>query len=417
MMINWTEFNRNCNLSAEKYRFYFGCYDFQDFGRGRIAKLLPVSTVGWGSRAVEMRSNKTVFDCFENDDLGLTDIMREYRITEAFDKVKEDILVAGCGFIGLVDDVVLPFSAQEASGKYDWNTYNISQGAARFSNKERMRGGTVKGEPGEFVYYDDRVTIAQKADGVRTITQNYTGRPLMAALTYHSTVKKPFGHSVLNQAARSAIIDASRTTRQAMISGYYYNNKVDVLLGVDEGTEVDSVETQTGDILKVSPNDNGQNPQIGEFAQHAMTPFTDTILIAARNFCTATELTLANLGISSDAPQSPEALEIVSDDLRDDIQRWQYEVGQQLKYFAMTIFMWKNGLTDIDENLRAKYDAIVPVFKPTYRADLAKIGDGIYKLAEKAPAILQSRSMWRALGLTSAEIDAVVASAITTPNQ
>ena len=410
--MNWTEFNKNCAKSADKYRFYLGTYTFQDFGKGKIAKMLPVSTIGWGSRAVEMRSNKTTFDCFENDDLGLTEIARKYHVYEAINKVKEDVLVAGCGFIGLVGDRVLPFTAEEASGYFDWGEQNLSLGAAKFSNKVKEKGLYERSTPSDYVIYEkDRTRIMRSGDKEEQIIDNPTGRPLMGLLTYRSTVKRPFGNSVLNPAARSAIIDASRTTRQAMISAYHYNTKVDVLLGVDDDTDVENVETQTGDILKVSPNSNGQNPSIGEFAQHAMTPFTDTINIAARNFCTATKLTLANLGLSSGAPQSPEALEIVSDDLRDDILQWHRDLGEQIKYFCMTLFMFENSLGTIDTNLRDKLDATIPVFKPTYRSDVAKIGDGIFKLAEKAPGVLQSRALWRTLGLESADIDAAIESA------
>lgn len=415
--MNWTEFNQNCARSAEKYKFYLGKYDFQDFGRGKIAKELPVSTVGWGSRAVEMRANKTTFDCFENDTLGLTEIMQRYHIIDAFNKVKEDILVAGCGFIGYVDGNVLPFSAEEASGHYDWLTQNLSLGAAKFSNKVKEKGLYERSEPADYIIYEKNQTRVQVADEKsERIVPNVTGRPLMGLLTYRSTVKRPFGHSVLNNAARCAIVDASRTTRQAMISAYHYNSKVDVILGADVDTEVEKIETQTGDTLKVSPNANGETPKIGEFAQHAMTPFTDTILIAARNFCTATKLTLANLGISSDAPQSPESLEIVSDDLRDDISQWQAEVGQQLKYFAFTIFLYENNLSTVDNNLRQKYEATMPAFKPTYRTDVSKFGDGLFKIAQEAPGALLSRGLWRAIGLNSAEIDAAIETVKNNPN-
>lgn len=409
--MNWQEINANRNKSCEKYRFYLGNYDFNDFSKGKIAKELPKSHVGWGSRAIEMRSNKTTFDCFENDDLKLTEIMERYRIYSALEKVQEDVLVAGCGFLGLVGDTVLPFTAEEASGAYDWREQNLSFGAAVFSNKAKKYASLETSIPEDYVIYErDRTRIKRADSPEEEVIPNPTGRPLMGLLTYRSSTKRPFGKSVLNCAARNAIIDASRTNRQAMLSAYYYNSKVDVILGVDAKTDIDRVEGQTGDTLTISPNDNGETPKLGEFAQHAMTPFEDTILIAARNFCTATKLTLANLGISSDAPQSPEALEIVSDDLRDDIASWQHELGEELKKFCFTIFLLENNLSTVDTNLKAKFNATVPVFRPTYRSDLAKIGDGIYKLAEKAPGALYSRSLWRNLGLTSKEIDAVIAS-------
>ena len=152
----------------------------------------------------------------------------------------------------------------------------------------------------------------------------------------------------------------------------------------------------------------GQIPQIGEFAQHAMAPFNDTILTAARNFCSDTKLSLVNLGISTDAPQSNEALEIINDDLRDDIISWQNELADQLKYFAITLWMYENDVRVLDENLLNRIDAIKPIFMSVYRQDVSKFGDGLMKIAQQAPAIVRSRSLWRHLGLTSAEIDEVI---------
>lgn len=408
--MNWATINKNRGMSAEKYQFYFGTYDFKDFGKGKISKSLPVSRVGWGKRAVEMRANKTHFDRFENDALNLNDIMKRYKIYEAFNILKDDILVGGCGFLALVGDKVLPFTSEEATGRFSWNTLNLDYGVAVFNGTASKFGN--KGIPRTYIeYFPDRTVAYDDYGNKKTSeTPNATGRPLIALLTYDASVKKPFGHSVLSSAARGAIIDASRTLRQAMIAAYYYNSKVDVILGADSGTPIDAVESQTGDILKIGPNKNGETPSLGQFAQHAMTPFSDTMLIAARNFCSDTKLSLANLGISSDAPQSPEALEIVGDDLKDDITEWHSELGQQLKQFAFTIFMYEQGISKIDANLTDQLDNTVPVWKPIYRSDFSKFGDGLVKIAQYAPAALKTRSIWRNLGLSSQEIDDIVES-------
>lgn len=196
-----------------------------------------------------------------------------------------------------------------------------------------------------------------------------------------------------------------------MIAAHHYNTKVDVILGADNDSAIDIIEGQTGDTLKIGPNENGQIPQIGEFAQHAMQPFNDTILTAARNFCSDTKLSLANLGISSDAPQSTEALEIVNDDLRDSILAWQNELAEQLKYFGVTLWMYENDVRVLDENILEEIKAIRPVFLSVYRQDVSKFGDGLVKITQHAPGIVKSRSLWRNLGLTSQEIDEVIASA------
>lgn len=412
--MDWNAINNRLNCSKNKYSFYFGDYSYNDFSKGKMAKRIPKQQVGWGRRAVEIRANKTKFDRFENDTLKLNELFAKYKVKEAFDKVKDDVLVCGCGFLALNGDRVFPFTAEEATGTFSWYDQNLKDGIAVFRQNTR-KGYCEPDRPDAFVEYlpDRTISHERGADGGEVITMAYndTGRPLIGLLTHKSTAKRPFGQSVLTRAARSAIVDASRTVRQAMIAAYHYNTKVDLLLGVDSETPVDNIESQTGDVLKIGPNENGQIPQVGQFAQHAMAPFTDTILTAARNFCSDTKLSLVNLGISSDAPQSTEALEIINDDLRDDILAWQNELAEQLKYFAVTLWMYENNVRTIDDNLAAKIEATKPVFLSVYRQDVSKFGDGLMKLAQQAPSIVRSRSLWRNLGLTSEEIDETIASA------
>ena len=412
--MDWNAINNRLNCSKNKYSFYFGDYSYNDFSKGKMAKRIPKQQVGWGRRAVEIRANKTKFDRFENDTLKLNELFAKYKVKEAFDKVKDDVLVCGCGFLALNGDRVFPFTAEEATGTFSWYDQNLKDGIAVFRQNTR-KGYREPDRPDAFVEYlpDRTISHERGADGGEVITMAYndTGRPLIGLLTHKSTTKRPFGQSVLTRAARSAIVDASRTVRQAMIAAYHYNTKVDLLLGVDSETPVDNIESQTGDVLKIGPNENGQIPQVGQFAQHAMAPFTDTILTAARNFCSDTKLSLVNLGISSDAPQSTEALEIINDDLRDDILAWQNELAEQLKYFGVTLWMYENNIRTIDDNLAAKIEATKPVFLSVYRQDVSKFGDGLMKLAQQAPSIVRSRSLWRNLGLTSEEIDETIASA------
>ena len=411
-MIDWNNINDKLNCSKNKYSFYFGDYEYQDYSKGKMAKRIPKQQVGWGRRAIDIRANKTRFDRFENDTLGLNELFSKYKVKEAFDKIKDDVLVCGCGFLAVNGDRVFPFTAEEATGTYSWFDQNLKDGIAVFRTSTKRRYNEPQ-RPDAFVeYLRDRTIAHELINGEEIITTalNGSGRPLIGLLTHKSTAKRPFGQSVLTKAARSAIVDASRTVRQAMIAAYHYNTKVDVIMGADSETAVDQIESQTGDVLKIGPNENGQIPQIGEFAQHAMAPFTDTILTAARNFCSDTKLSLVNLGISSDAPQSTEALEIINDDLRDDILSWQSELAEELKYFAVTLWLYENNVRAIDDNLRAKIEATKPVFLSVYRQDVGKFGDGLMKLAQQAPDIVKSRSLWRNLGLTSEEIDTVIAS-------
>lgn len=46
-----------------------------------------------------MRTNKTHFDTFENDTIGLNAVFNKYHGPAAFSKLKDDILVCGVGFL------------------------------------------------------------------------------------------------------------------------------------------------------------------------------------------------------------------------------------------------------------------------------------------------------------------------------
>ena len=407
--MDWKTIRKTLNRSADKYRFYFGNYSYVDPTKSGVGRKVPKPHLGWGRRAVDIRANKTNFDRFENDTLQFNELMKEYGVKEAFDQLKDDVLICGVGFLALAGnaDKVMPFTAEQATGTYDWKSQNLKDGVAVF--RETTKNTILDVAPDSYMIFNPDSTIVGDKNG-QEITANPTGRPLMGLLTHKTTTKQPFGRSVLDAPAREAILDASRTIRQANVAAYHYNIKVDLILGADTNTSVDKIDTNVGDVLKIGTNENGQIPQIGEFAQHAMNPFTDTVMIAARNFCSDTKLNLANLGIDTNAPQSTEALEIVGDDLKDDILAWQKEIGQQLKYFMMTLYMYKQGLSEIDENLKAKFDAIEPAWSPIYEADVSKFGDGLTKIAQQAPEIVKTRSIWRSLGLTSEEIDKIISS-------
>ena len=405
--MNWKTVYPLLNKSAEKYSFYDGNYSYEDFDNGSLGTRFK-SHIGWARRAIDMRANKTHFDTFENDTIGLKDIYDEFAVGDALDMIMKDIPICGVGFLALAGDRVMPFTAEEATGTYSWYTSNLKSGFAMF--RQNVKGNSLTNEPLSYMQFDADKTITVD-DGNKTVAVNKTGRPLIGMLTHHATTKQPFGYSAIPKTAREAIISASRTVRQMEIAGYHYNMKVNVILGVDNESQPKKVEMKSGEALLVSPNEDGQIPQIGQFAQHAMAPFNDEILSFAKNFCADTKLNLANLGMSTSAPQSAEALDIVSDDLSDDITEWQNEMGRQLKYFVVTLWMLKNGVSSIDSNLAAKIRAIKPVWKPMFRVDVAKVGDGINKVAQLEKSVLTTRSIWRELGFDSKDIDTIVTNA------
>lgn len=396
--------------SLTKYSYYNGTFPVPDITP--IKTRFESSRVGWCARAIDLRTNKTNFDKFENDELGFNGLFNKYKVREALDKIQSDVLIAGCAFLAVSGDRVMPFTATEATGTYDWNNQNLSDGIAVYKSRTKKSLVDSVIRPDTYIEYLPNQTIlhqtAKDGSDITTVSNNPTGRPLIAVLTHRSSANQPFGRSVLRRAARLAALNASRTYKEMTIAGHFYNRKVNVILGADSESAPQTVERKDGDVLIVGPNENGQIPQIAEFAQHALAPFRDSIAQFREDFCSSTMLTAANLGKEGDAPQSPDQQRILSDDLIDDMQRWHREIGGQLKHFMTTLFMLENNLTAINEDLQAKIDAITPTWMPMLVTDLSKGGDAIIKLSTVAPAALKSRSIWRQLGLTSDEIDTIV---------
>jgi hypothetical protein len=94
--------------------------------------------IGWAGRAVNTLSDRVAFDGFANDKFSVNSYMDSIGGFSVLDKVKHDAFIAGCAFVAVSDSpagslqpkVLVPFTAQEATGEIDQTTGLLKWGLA-----------------------------------------------------------------------------------------------------------------------------------------------------------------------------------------------------------------------------------------------------------------------------------------------
>src|SRR5690606_9676835 len=70
-----------------------------------------------------------------------------------------------------------------------------------------------------------------------------------------------------------------------------------------------------GRMLAISRDEDGNMPQVGQFAQMSMQPHNEHLRSIAARFCAETSLPLSSIGIVQDNPSSAEAIYAAKEDL------------------------------------------------------------------------------------------------------
>jgi hypothetical protein len=131
---------RHESRTLDKYDYYNADNDTRDYGIAMPNQLKRIRPgVGWAGRAVNILSDRVVFDGFANDTFGINDLFDSINALPVINKAKHDAMVAGCAFVavadrqnedGTSDKILMPFTALEATGIVDQNTGLLKMGLA-----------------------------------------------------------------------------------------------------------------------------------------------------------------------------------------------------------------------------------------------------------------------------------------------
>jgi len=362
--------------------------------------------IGWASRAINTLSDRVVFEGFVNDKFGLNEYLESIGGLRVINNVKHDTYIGGCSFVAVADDadadgnllkVLVPFTAQEATGEIDQTTGLLKYGLAvtRWAAPQPKKRGILFA-PADYIVFTPSYTALFYNRELAEIVPNTTGRCLLHPLTRRASANKPLGKSRLSNTVRRIIQEVGRLKRREEIAEEFYSLPQRYINGLAEGAKKDaSLDSAIGKVWAITKDEDGDKPEIGQLAQMSINQFETAKKDKARDFCAETALTLRNLGYETGNPSSAESLVAMSDDLLLEAMNSQEEMGKQIKEIAITLRLALNGNAEIPQQLRE----IVPAWKPIFQVDLAGAGDAVFKLQQAMPELIGTIAGYRLLGI------------------
>lgn len=403
-----------------KYDYYNADNDVPDLGIAtpiRMRSLRP--GIGWASRAVNTLSDRVAFDGFANDKFGINDIMDRIGGFSVLSKAKHDAFIAGCAFVAVSsnsngDNVLVPFTAQEATGEINQTTGLLKWGLAvtKWHIPKPKKMGIMYA-PKDYILFTPEYTAVFENRVLVEVIPNLTGRTLLHPITHRHTADRPLGKSRITNTARRIINEVGRLKRREEIAEEFYSLPQRYISGLAEGVEKDAaLDSAIGKVWAINVDDEGNKPEIGQLQQMSISGFETAKKDKARDFCAETALTLRNLGYESGNPSSAESLAAMSDDLLLEAQTSQDEMGKQFKEIMITLRLAIDGNDQVPDQLRD----LIPAWKPIFQPDIGAAGDAMFKLFQAMPELIGTVEGYRMLGIGIRQAEELMARRMANTN-
>ena len=237
-----------------------------------------------------------------------------------------------------------------------------------------------------------RTEFITKGKRDKTIIQNAAPYPLLVPVIYRPDAVRPFGHSRVSRACMRIMDAALRTIKRSEISAEFYSYPQKYVTGLSEDVEIEKWRATMSSLLTLTKGDEGDKPQIGQFTQQSMSPYTEQLRTFAALFAGETGLTLDDLGFVSENPSSAEAIKASHENLRLTARKAQRTFGSgfiNAGYLAACI------RDDFPYQRRQIY-LTKPTWEPIFEPDAAmmsNIGDGAIKINQAVPGYMNTDNM------------------------
>lgn len=404
----------------DKYDYYNADNDTPDYGIStpmRMRRLRP--GIGWASRAVNTLGDRIVFEGFAKDTYGINNLLEQINGYSVLHKAKDDALIAGCAFVAVSDDgnggkVLVPFTAQEATGEVDQITGLLKWGLAvtKWHQPKPKKPG-INFAPKDYILFTPEFTAIYENRVLAEFVPNPTGRTMLHPITRRASADRPLGKSRITNTARRIINEVGRMKRRLEIAEEFYSMPQRYITGLAEGAEKDSsMDSAIGKVWAITKDEDGNAPDIGQLQQLSIDGFETSKKDKARDFCAETGLTMRNLGYETQNPSSGESLVAMSDDLLLEAQKTQEEMGKQFKEICITLRL----SLDANNVVPAQLNEIIPAFKPIFAVDIGPAGDAMFKLFQAMPELVGTTEGYRMLGIGIRQAEELVQKRLANTN-
>lgn len=371
---------------------------------------------GWGGKCVDVLASRSVLTGFGGDDsAGLESALGGIDMTTLYDQAVTSELIDSCSFLtvsrgrnGEPDALVSAHSALDAAAIWDERKKRIKAGICVIDIDENEAGERV---PSWVNMYTDEYTYSCRREGEAWTAEkvpNPLGRPLMEPLRYRPTLTQPFGRSRITRTVRSLIDRAMCVAARTEITATFYTWPMRYLLGVDKKTAETmakrKVEMYADSMLLVTPNKNGDTPQLGQLSQMTMQPHLDHLEMLGKQFASEACIPLDEIGIVFDNPSSADALYAAQQRLVVEAEHVNRMNGDALATVA------RMALAAASPDPAGTFETadVVPVFADVLRPSKAARADFAIKVGSAVPGYSETRQFWRDLGYPESTIDTVM---------
>lgn len=404
----------------DKYDYYNADNDISDYGIStpfRMRRLRP--GIGWAGRAVNTLGDRVVFDGFANDTYSINDYLDTINGYSVLAKAKQDALVAGCAFVAVADDgnggkVLVPFTAQEATGEIDQRTGLLKWGLAVTKwHIPKPRKPGIMYAPKDYILFTPEFTAIFENRSLLEVVPNLTGRTMLHAMTHRASADRPLGKSRITNTARRIINEVGRMKRRLEIAEEFYSMPQRYISGLAEGADKDEkLDSAIGRVWTITKDEEGNAPDIGQLQQLSIDGFETSKKDKARDFCAETALTMRNLGYETANPTSGEGLIAMSDDLLLEAEHTQDEMGRQIKEICISLRLALDG----NDVVPAKLKEIIPAWKPIFKQDIGATGDAMFKLFQAMPELIGTVEGYRMMGVGIRQAEELVKRRVAATN-
>lgn len=355
-----------------------------------------IHVLGWATKSVNMLSDRVVFEQFGNDIINANQIW-DYNDGDVLsDSLVLSALISSCSFIYISADAdgyprLQAIDGSRATGVIDPQTHMLSEGVAVLERDSLSL-------PVKTAYFTPEETFVFDNEGNVSRYDNPTGYPLLVPVCHRPSEVKPFGRSRITPASIGYIHDAALVLMRTHCAGEFYAFPQKYALGLSSEVAFDETKATMAAFLKITQDENGEKPTFGQFQQASMAPYIDELRSKAALFAGENDMTIDDLGFSTDNPATRESIEAAHESLRMSARKAQRSFGSGFKNAAFLAACLRDGrkygrqiMADITCEWR-------PIFEPS-PSSLSGIGDAVTKIQQAFPDYFTEDKLHRMTGM------------------
>ena len=280
--------------------------------------------VGWPGMVVDVLEERLDWDGFvvpgSTDDLGISEIVADNQLDLDQSLAHLGSLIYGVDFVavgsgdsGEPDPLITVESPMSTTIEYD---FRRRRGVAGLSLV--WDHATSSTSAASLFLPDETIRLERNSSGrlqVEDRDQHNLGRLGLVQLVNRPDVGSRGGRSEMTPAVVSHTESAVRTLLGAEVSREFYSSPQRYLLGADEAAFVDADgnrktgwETILGRVWAVDRDENGDLPEIGQFAAASPAPYLELLRGYAQLVAAEAGMPSSYLGFVTDNPSSADAI-------------------------------------------------------------------------------------------------------------